>query len=312
MLLYYDLDAGQWVQSPGSRFSPAKPGFIRGDSAAITLKFCRGATIVELAAAATASLGVKQDGKFDGSYLASTGTVVVANHSKAVTSTAHGTATTFLVPGHGRATGESVTISGDTSTPPANGTFAVTVTDADHFSVPFTTTVDGAGGTMTPALEPSYSFAPSFNTAAIDTTLGVQGGGGSTADDVSSLACNLEVTWTIAGVIASTARLPVTVWNDVNKGDEGVADYSDPPYPAPNNVVTAYPLLTGLTGGTAYDLDGQATIGGAMTAGKEVHLCLAGVPSAWRLRARTGEAESGPAGRVIPDDDSTLLWEQIA
>ena len=41
MLLQYDLDAGQWVQSPGSRFSPAKPAFIRGDSAAITLKFCQ-------------------------------------------------------------------------------------------------------------------------------------------------------------------------------------------------------------------------------------------------------------------------------
>jgi hypothetical protein len=140
----------------------------------------------------------------------------------------------------------------------------------------------------------------------------VQGGGGSTADDVSSLACNLEVTWTIAGVIASTARLPVTLWNDVNKGDEGATDYSDPPYPVPNNVVTAYPQLTGLTGGTAYDLDGQTTIGGAMTAGKEIHLHLASVPSAWRLRARTGETENSAAGRVIPDDDSTLLWEQIA
>ena len=313
MLLYYDLDAGQWVQSPGSRFSPAKPGFIRGDSAAITLKFCRGAAVVELDAAATASLGVKQDGKFDGSYLASTGTVVVANHSKAITSTAYGDpATTFLVPGHGRATGETVTISGDTSTPPANGIFTVTVTDADHFSVPFTTTVDGTGGTMTPALEPSYSFAPSFNTAAIDTALGVQGGGGSTADDISALAGNLEVTWTIAGVIASTARLPVTIWNDVNKGDEGASSYANPPYPTPNKVVTAYPLLTGLTGGTTTDLDGQATIGGAMTAGKEVHLHLAGVPSAWRLRARTGETENSAAGRVIPDDDSTLLWEQIA
>ncbi|MEI7774139.1 MAG: hypothetical protein WCK17_05140 [Verrucomicrobiota bacterium] len=155
MLVHYDLDAGQWVQAPGSRYSPAKPGFIRGDSAAITLKFCRGAAVVELDAAATASLGVKQDGKFDGSYLASTGTVVVANHSKAITSTAYGDpATTFLVPGHGRAPGETVTISGDTSTPPANGIFTVTVTDADHFSVPFTTTVDGTRPPSLPYARP--------------------------------------------------------------------------------------------------------------------------------------------------------------
>ena len=284
MLLHYDLDVGQWVLSPGSRYSPARPGFIRGDSAAITLKFCRGAAVVELDGAASASLGVKQDGKFDGSYLASTGTVVVANHSKTITGTASGTVTTFLVSGHGRATGETVTISGDTSTPPANGIFTVTVTDADHFSVPFTTTVDGVGGTMTPALEPSYSFAPSFNTAAIDTALGVQGGGGSTGDDVSALACNLEVTWTIAGVIASTARLPVTIWNDVNKGDEGAADYSNPPYPTPNNVVTTYPLITGLTGGTATDLDGQVTVGGARLAGHVAGLHIGTTFSWWRLR----------------------------
>jgi len=313
MLLYYDLDAGQWVQSPGSRFSPARPGFIRGDSAAIMLKFCRGATIVELDGAATASLGVKQDGKFDGSYLASTGAVVVANHSKAVTISSVAASTNLLIAGHGRATGETVTIAGHSgSTPAVDGTYVVTVVDANNLTIPLTVATGGTGGTMTPALEPSYSFAPSFNTTAIDTALGVQGGAGVTADDVSSLACNLEVTWVIAGVIASTARLAVTIWNDVNKGDEGAASYANPVYPAPNNVATAYPLITGLTGGMATDLDGQATVSGAKTSGHEAHLYISGIASAWRLRARVAEVEDSAAGRVIPDDDSTLLWEQIA
>jgi hypothetical protein len=170
--------------------------------------------------------------------------------------------------------------------------------------------VDERGRPMKREWEKSW-FRNAAGAALIDTALGVQGGGGSTADDISALACNLEVTWDTAGVIASTARLPVTIWNDVNKGDEGTTEYSNPPYPAPNNVVTAYPLITGLTGGGATDLDGQATIGGAKTAGHEAHLYLSGIASAWRLCIRAGETENAAAGRVIPDDDSTLLWEQI-
>jgi hypothetical protein len=49
---------------------------------------------------------------------------------------------------HGLATGDVVTITGNTSTPVINGKWVVTVVDTTHFTIPVAVTVDGANGTM--------------------------------------------------------------------------------------------------------------------------------------------------------------------
>jgi hypothetical protein len=70
MLLYFDLDKGRLVTSPGSGDSLAQLDFKRGDTLPVILRFIRGLTVTELAAGATGSIGLKTVGNFDGSFLA--------------------------------------------------------------------------------------------------------------------------------------------------------------------------------------------------------------------------------------------------
>jgi len=70
MLLYFDLDRGRLVTSPGSGDSLAALDFKRGDTLPVILRFIRGLTVVELASGATGSIGLKAVGNFDGSFLA--------------------------------------------------------------------------------------------------------------------------------------------------------------------------------------------------------------------------------------------------
>jgi len=57
--------------------------------------------------------------------------------------------TVVNVTAHGLETGDHVTISGSNSTPTLNGARVVTVTDANHFTVPVNVTVAGTAGTVT-------------------------------------------------------------------------------------------------------------------------------------------------------------------
>jgi hypothetical protein len=90
-----------------------------------------------------------------------------------------------------RGSGETFTISAHTdSTPDLNGARAVPVLSPDTFSIPEAVTIAGNGGTMTPALPPTYRFAPGLNTTTIAAALLTTG---STPTDLPSIDANLEI-----------------------------------------------------------------------------------------------------------------------
>jgi len=70
--------------------------------------------------------------------------------------------------------------------------------------------------------------------------------------------------------------------------------------------------ITGLTGGAAGDLDGQATGDGGFAPGAAVLFkdTTAGEVKGFHLRAKGADAANG-ATLIAPDDDATLLWEQF-
>jgi hypothetical protein len=306
MLLTYDLDAGLWVLAPGSRFAPAKPQLTRGDTPVLDVQFCRGATVVELDNAATFKCGLKKLGVFSSGYLAYTPDVAVLNHSRTITGSSVASPTVITCAGHGRATGETVTISGHTgSTPDINGEWAVTVLSPDTFSIPEAVSIAGTGGTMTPARSPIYRFAPGLNTTAIAAALLTAG---TTPTDLPSIEANLEIEITSGTDITSTAKLVVTLNNDVNRGNEG-ATTADPIFPTAFQIIVFRTDLTSFTGGassleslllTAADL-GRVF---AMVATDE------GVESHWRVEAGT-DSTNGPGGVVRPANYATGTNEVV-
>ena len=70
MNLYFDLDAGFLISSPGNRDLVSAVTFKRGDNVPIALRFVRGTTITELASGATGVIGIKQSNVFDGDFIA--------------------------------------------------------------------------------------------------------------------------------------------------------------------------------------------------------------------------------------------------
>lgn len=70
MLLYFDLDFGQLVTSPGTREPLRALEFKRGDTCTVTVQFLRGSIPQELATGATGSFGLKPVGDYDGNFAA--------------------------------------------------------------------------------------------------------------------------------------------------------------------------------------------------------------------------------------------------
>lgn len=296
MLLTYDLDAGLWVLAPGSRFAPAKPQLTRGDTPILDVQFCRGATVVELDNAATFKCGLKKLGVFSSGYLAYTPDVAVLNHSRTITGSSIASPTVITCAGHGRATGETVTISGHTgSTPDLNGEWAVTVLSPDTFSIPEAVTIAGTSGTMIPALPPTYRFAPGLNTTAITAALLTTG---STPTDLPSIDANLEIEITNGTDITSTAKLVVTINNDVNRGNEGTTT-ADPLFPEARHIIVFRTDLTSFTGGGNTSLESLLLISGDIGRVFALVATDEGVESHWRVEAGTG-ATNGPGGMVRP------------
>jgi hypothetical protein len=86
------------------------------------------------------------------------------------------------------------------------------------------------------AESPVYQCSPSFNTVELDSALGV---GSATGTELSEIALMGEITWREgAGQPTSTRTFLVVVENDVNRGTEGVPTSAEPPYPAPESLVT--------------------------------------------------------------------------
>jgi len=131
-----------------------------------------------------------------------------------------------------------------------------------------------------------YAFALNLNTDEINTAF--------TAEP-DSIPAMLEVQWIIGSIITSCATLPVTIHNDVIRGDEGVPTAGTPAYPPPDMVPRFYPGITGLTGGGSTKLDGITTAG--VDLGVVACCVISGVLEFWQLQAG---AASG--GDVAPAD----------
>ena len=84
------------------------------------------------------------------------------------------------------------------------------------------------------AVPQSYRCSPSFNTLQLDAAIGV---GSSSSTELSEITLMGEITWREGnGEPTSTRTFLVVVENDVNRGDEGIPESADPPYPAANQI----------------------------------------------------------------------------
>jgi len=87
----------------------------------------------------------------------------------------------------------------------------------------------------------------------------------------------------------------VSITRDIYRGDEGLEDDPDPPYPAPGAILTRtngleyLAAITGLVGGTATDLDALATA--TLTPPLLKAVVIAGVLRIYQLQAGTDAAD---------------------
>ena len=86
------------------------------------------------------------------------------------------------------------------------------------------------------AESPTYLCSPSFNTVELDSAMQV---GSSTGSELSEITLMGEITWREGtGDPTSTRTFTAVVENDVNRGTEGVPTEAEPPYPAPDSILT--------------------------------------------------------------------------
>lgn len=86
------------------------------------------------------------------------------------------------------------------------------------------------------AENPVYQCSPSFNTEELNSALNL---GSATATEISEITLMGEITWREGSAEpTSTRTFLVIVENDVNRGDEGVPESAEPPYPAPQNIAS--------------------------------------------------------------------------
>lgn len=83
--------------------------------------------------------------------------------SVAITSTSFGSITSVFSPGHGLLTGRYVSISGVTGATEANGQWVVTVTDANNFTIPISTSQNGTGGAFSTLVQNFNDVKGCFN-----------------------------------------------------------------------------------------------------------------------------------------------------
>ena len=108
--------------------------------------------------------------------------------------------------------------------------------------------VHSASWIMPDAETPVYRCSPSFNTIELDSALGV---GSSTGSELSEITLMGEITWRSGtGEPTSTRTFLVVVENDVNRGTEGVPTSAEPPYPAPESIVTTAAITEALANHT--------------------------------------------------------------
>ena len=96
-----------------------------------------------------------------------------------------------------------------------------------------------------PEETPIYRCSPSFNTEELNSALGV---GSATGNELSEIVLMGEITWRVGTAEpTSTRTFTVIVENDVNRGTEGVPTSAEPPYPAPESIVTTAAITEAIT-----------------------------------------------------------------
>ena len=100
----------------------------------------------------------------------------------------------------------------------------------------FSWTVSGSGDTSV------YSFSLSLSTTEIDQLFEPL----NSSLEPEHVAMMLELTWGIGSSVESTPILPVTLQNDVNRGDEGAPTEANLAYPAASDVLTKSGNLSGI------------------------------------------------------------------
>jgi hypothetical protein len=104
--------------------------------------------------------------------------------------------------------------------------------------------VHSASWIMPDSEPPVYRCLPSFNTIELDSALGV---GSSTGSELGEITLMGEITWREGSAEpTSTRTFLVVVENDVNRGTEGVPTSAEPPYPAPESIVTTAAITEAL------------------------------------------------------------------
>ena len=93
--------------------------------------------------------------------------------------------------------------------------------DADYIVSALSWTKSGTGQSTT------YIFAPDFNTDELKALLKAEDG--DAEDDIPFVTLMGEFKWVVAGKRASTPQFDAVVWNNVNKGGEGLPTSANPP-----------------------------------------------------------------------------------
>lgn len=153
-----------------------------------------------------------------------------------------------------------------------------------------------------------YVFEPNFNTTALNTLLAH--GDADDTNDVASVTLMGEISWTIDGAVYSTQEFDAIVANDVLKGGEAspIALEDEAQAWLADNGIVYDPDITGLTGGTATDLDSIATVGLDVGRLQAVVTTAEGL-LIYELQAST-VSEVSPI-RIRPDDYAASTNEKV-
>lgn len=198
-------------------------------------------------------------------------------------------------------------VTGDSAATIATAIAAVLEADAA-----FTASATGSLITVTDAAVGARTAAADGN-AGFTITRWITGSAPNSMTDVESVDLMAEVEYTVGGLVTSSLIFPLRVFNDLNKGSEGVPVLANPAYPAPANIPMIRLDIDTLTGGAVDALDSIVTIGINLATYPTLYIVLTGAgggAQGWRLTSGT-DAENSAAGIVRPDDYAASTNEKV-
>lgn len=175
MVIYVDLDTQTIVQQPGVLGAPPTLAVPRSSSVPIWVQFCRKGLIVDPETVKvpilTSSMANPTIVTTDGDHgLTGTPTVLITDHEgipRYITSSSVASQSSIVCTAHGLTTGDIVEIFDHRESSPAlDGSYRVTVSDANTFTIPRAVTTAGYGGYMIRA-----TSSPDINGSRVATVI---------------------------------------------------------------------------------------------------------------------------------------------